>query len=139
MAGFRYSGGGLSVTISTDLAKVFDAAGEKMTPRLRQLVTDGADEVVAYAKDGWPVGRDRGRRPHSRDLLVAITSTTANQITATTILPGYVLVIKAPRKVKGTGSPWQELLRKPLIAMARSIGERASKQFAVLVTDMRAG
>lgn len=115
------------------LERAADDALLRVTDRLQAE----ADQIVAAARERWPVGRERAGaergRPHSRDLFDVQTRLSLDEVSVV-VLNGadYAYKIKTDQNGLLWQSPWQELIRKPMRERAPEIAADLAEDLARL-------
>lgn len=95
MAGWKHVEGRVSVEMSVDLGKQFEAAVDRLIPSLGPDMRAATAEMATSAKSKWPVGRDDARPP-SRDLIRSEQSTSAGNVSSSVVSPApYTVYIRA--------------------------------------------
>lgn len=125
----KYGSGGNSLTLSGDLAASIEKALKNAVPKAVKLLEDGTTELEAGAVAGWPVGRDRRGRKHSRDLFEA-SIRLPDLETVDGVVENkapYAFFIKSGQRGLGFKSASVVLLRRPAKKVAENIAKELAK------------
>lgn len=113
--------GAASAVLSGGIEQAIRETLSRLAPTLGRRVEAEAERLERGAVGRWPIGRDRGR-PHSRDLFDSGLRIVSDGIEGfVSNRAPYIIYIKTMKNGLQGKSPYQELLRKPLRAAAKTV------------------
>jgi hypothetical protein len=117
-----FRAGDATVKMSDDLRRMVDHVARGVAPAAVAVLEAQVEDVASEARADWPVGNERTAvaergRAHSRDLVVDGVEVTSDGIRAFVGNGAeYARYIKSSKNGLRGKSPWQELIRKPMLA-----------------------
>lgn len=129
----RVGKGGSSIEMSSGLEDMVRRVLNESAPKVIETLERETAELRASAEASWPVGPDRGRRAHSRDLfdhgIRLPDGTTIEGFVSNSA--DYAWYIRTSRNGVN-GNAFQKLVRRPARKMGKRIAEDLADELAAL-------
>lgn len=133
MRRIKVARGGISVEVDDAASELLERAVRAAAPKALEVMEREIDAILDRARAEWPVGRERTARsergrPHSRDLFdLEIRLDPSGPAVEIVVLnrADYAYKIKS-----GGTSPWQDLIRKPILAAMQRIADECADEIS---------
>ncbi|MCB9681837.1 MAG: hypothetical protein H6733_10220 [Alphaproteobacteria bacterium] len=124
------------VVLSDDLSGYVRDVVDRLVPGTRQQLEEAAEKIATGAAAAWPVGRDRGRRPHSAELFETGLRIDKDGTVAAFVrnTADYAFYVRSSQVGSGSAKKhaWTEIVRKPAQAQASALAAELGDLFATV-------